>query len=108
MGDIYIRRDIQDSRIFSDHIVYAWWTDLVLMSNHEPTKILVNGSLVDVPTGVVAVNLKNLADRWKVKKGKVSWFLSLLQEDNIAKVDKVSNISFINMRSRYVRICEDV
>lgn len=108
MGDIYIRRDIQESWLFSDYKVYAWWIDLVLLSNHEPTKMLINGSLHDVPTGVVTVNLKNLAERWNVKQGKVTWFLSLLAEDDIAKVDKVGSITFINMRSRYVRICQDV
>ena len=108
MEDVYIRRDIQDSWLFSDHRVFAWWTDLVLMSNHEPTKILINASLYDVPRGVVAVNLQHLADRWRVKKGKVNWFLSLLLEDEIAKINKVSNITFINMESRYVRLCKDV
>lgn len=108
MGDIYIRRDIQDSWLVSDMKVYTWWLDLVVQSNHEPTKILINGSLYEVPVGVVAVSLKTLAERWKVKKGNVSRFLSLLAEDDIATVTKVGGLTFINMLSRYVRIHKDL
>ena len=108
MKDIYIRQDIKDSWLYAEYSLFSRWLDLLMLSWHEPTKILIEGMLISVPQGCVAIRLEELAKKWDIKKGNVSHFLSLLEEDELAKVSRRGKVTIINLESRYVRLHQDI
>lgn len=104
MGDLYLSLEVKESWLYSDYSSFSKWFSLVKLAWHESTKKLINGALYDVPEGSVAIDLKQLSEMWKVKKGDANLFLSMLIEDKLATVTEERGILFINMLSRYVRI----
>lgn len=108
MGDLYLSLEVKGSWLYNDYSFFSRWINLVQLAWHEPTKRLVGGALYDVPEGCVAIELKQLAEMWEIKNADVNLFLSMLIEDKLATVTEECGVLFINMLSRYVRICQDV
>lgn len=66
------------------------WIDLLLMVNHEDKKILFDGGLVECKRGERILSIRQLSERWKWSRGKVTRFLDMLQSDSMIeyKTDK--------------------
>lgn len=65
-----------------------WWMDILMMVNHEPRKVFVNGRLMTIGVGQRLTSLKKLGEMWGVDWRTVSKFLDLLAEDNMIELAK--------------------
>lgn len=65
-----------------------WWMDLIMMVNHEPRKVLVNGNLITIGVGQRLTSIKKLSETWGTTRRTVDRFLSLLEEDKMIEVQK--------------------
>lgn len=89
-GWIKLYRSIRSNWIWANgNERYAkWWMDLIMMVNHEPRKILVNGNLITIGVGQRLTSIKKLSETWGTTRRTVDRFLSLLEEDNMIEVQK--------------------
>ena len=53
------------------------------MVNHQDNKIMLGGDLIEIKRGQRVTSLRQLADRWKWSRTKVSKFLEVLSKDNM-------------------------
>lgn len=65
-----------------------WWMDILMMVNHEPRKVLVNGRLVTIDVGQRLTSVQKLADQWGANRRTVDKFLDLLAEDEMIELRK--------------------
>lgn len=89
-GWIKLYRSIRSNWIWANgNERYAkWWMDLIMMVNHEPRKILVNGNLITIGVGQRLTSIKKLSETWGTTRRTVDRFLSLLEEDKMIEVQK--------------------
>lgn len=89
-GWIKLYRAIRSNWIWANgNERYAkWWMDLIMMVNHEPRKVLVNGNLITIGVGQRLTSIKKLAETWGTTRRTVDRFLSLLAEDDMIEVQK--------------------
>jgi len=59
------------------------WVDLLMLANHKPNKVLLNGTLVEIKRGQLAYSMVSLADRWLWSRQSVMRFISLLKSDSM-------------------------
>lgn len=75
------------------------WVDLILMVNHEDKKILFDGGLTECKRGERILSIRQLGERWKWSRGKVTRFLDTLQGDGmiVYKTDhKKTTLNIVN------------
>jgi hypothetical protein len=75
------------------------WVDLLLLANHEDTKFLHGGQLVDAKRGDVITSEVKLMGRWGWSKTKVRTFLEMLEKDSmiVKKADnKKTTLTLVN------------
>ncbi|WP_461213852.1 DnaD domain protein [Lacticaseibacillus sp. GG6-2] len=65
-----------------------WWMDILMMVNHEPRKVLVNGKLITIGIGERLTSISKLAAGWGASRGTVDRFLGLLVEDEMISLTK--------------------
>ena len=85
-GWISIYRQIQDNWIWKSKEPFdkrSAWIDLLLMVNHDKQKVEFDNGFIEVERGQKITSLKQLADRWKWSRHKVSDFLNLLEQDQM-------------------------
>ncbi|MEB0327256.1 DnaD domain-containing protein [Lacticaseibacillus paracasei] len=89
-GWIKLYRSIRSNWIWANgNERYAkWWMDLIMMVNHEPRKVLVNGNLITIGVGQRLTSIKKLSETWGTTRRTVDRFLSLLEEDKMIEVQK--------------------
>lgn len=89
-GWIKLYRSIHSNWIWANgNERYAkWWMDLIMMVNHEPRKVLVNGNLITIGVGQRLTSIKKLSETWGTTRRTVDRFLSLLEEDKMIEVQK--------------------
>jgi len=85
-GWIKIHRKIREHWIWGDSNYLKWWLDLIMLANHKPVSILINGKLVLIEQGMYHTSLLKLSERWSVNRKTVSAFLNLLQSDSMISV----------------------
>lgn len=90
-GFIKLYREIQDHWIWSDPQKFQWWIDIIMMCNIKDNKMLQGNKLVTIKRGMVHTSEVKLSERWKVSRRTVTNFLSLLQSDNMIKLQKSKN-----------------
>lgn len=101
-GWISVHRKIEDDWLWKDKPFSRGqaWVDLLLMANHEDSKILFNGELIEVKRGQRITSIKKLCDRWGWSNKKVKRFLELLQEDDKIGLEiaprKATTITIVN------------
>lgn len=101
-GWISVHRKIEDDWLWKDKPFSKGqaWVDLLLMVNHEDSKILFNGELIEVKRGQRITSIKKLCDRWGWSNKKVKRFLELLQEDDKIRLEiaprKATTITIVN------------
>ena len=88
-GWICLHRDIQNHWIFSDAERFRAWVDLIMLSNHEDNKFMINDTLITVTRGQLAWSQLSLSNRWKWTRQKTRTFLKLLQNESM--IDTKSN-----------------
>lgn len=67
------------------------WVDLILLVNHEPTKAVVDGQVIEVGIGEYVTSIRRLADRWGRSTKWVMDYLELLRSDNMIKTKVVGH-----------------
>ena len=92
-GWVKIHRSIRESLIWQDKPFAKGqaWTDMILMANHEPAKILTKTGSVELERGEFHTEERKLGDLWGWSRSKVRNFLTFLeQEKMITKIVKKS------------------
>lgn len=87
-GWIKLYRSIQDHWIWDNPVYLKWWLDLILMANHKPNKVLVNGEIETIDIGERLTSEVKLSERWEVDRKTVRKFLSLLEKEGMISVKK--------------------
>ncbi len=87
-GWVKLYRSIQDHWIWDNPVYLKWWLDLILMANHKPNKVLVNGEIETIDIGERLTSEVKLSERWEVDRKTVRKFLSLLEKEGMISVKK--------------------
>lgn len=87
-GWIKIYRSIQDHWIWDNPIYLKWWLDLLLMANHKPNDVLVNGKVETIDVGERLTSEIKLSERWNVDRKTVRRFLNLLEKEQMISLTK--------------------
>lgn len=82
-GYIKIYRDIRDHWIWSDAEAFKAWIDLIMMANHENTKIYFDGKLIPIKRGSFITSVRRLSARWGWGKDKTLRFLRTLEDEGM-------------------------
>ena len=85
-GWIKIYRQIKDNWIWKDKEPFdkrSAWIDLVLSVNHENRKIPFENGFIEIERGQILTSIKQLANKWKWSRHKVSDFLDQLERDTM-------------------------
>ena len=98
-GWICLHRKIRDNWIWKDPVKLKWWLDILLQVNHDGKTVKVNLGLeiVDCRRGQSVMSLRNWAERWNVSKDCARHFLSLLQRDNMIRIENVKKSTRITV-----------
>lgn len=87
-GWIKIYRSIQDHWIWDNPVYLKWWLDLLLMANHKPNDVLVNGKVEKIDVGERLTSEVKLSERWNVDRKTVRRFLNLLEKEQMITLTK--------------------
>jgi gas vesicle protein len=87
-GFIALHRKIRDHWIWEEPQYLKWWIDLLLMVNHKPKKILLNGNPVIIGVGEYHTSETKLSERWYASRKAVDNFLRLLEKDGMITLKK--------------------
>lgn len=98
-GWVSIHRSVLDNFVWRDRPfnMGAAWIDLILMANHEEKKMPLDGHLFIIKRGQTFTSVRSLADRWGWSKVKVSRFLTLLEEDEMVKLERSKNGTLLTL-----------
>lgn len=96
-GWIKLHREIVDHWIWQDPFKLRAWLDLIMLANHKPKKILINGQLVTIDVGQHWTSYEHLATRWGCSKNRVVRFLKLLKDDEMITYKSTPNGTLINV-----------
>jgi len=89
MSWIRIHRKIKDNWIWSDPIRLKWWLDILLTVNHEDSKCLIKGTLIECKRGQSVRSLDTWATTWGVSKKTVFAFFLLLKKDTMLETENL-------------------
>ncbi|MCX7903251.1 MAG: hypothetical protein N2486_01960 [Caloramator sp.] len=109
-GWIKLYRKIQDHYLYNEKPfdkMHAW-LDLLLMANHQDSKVLLGNELIEVKRGSLITSIRKLCDRWGWSNNKVVHFLELLKNDKMIefKTDKKATLISIENYSIYQDVCD--
>lgn len=85
-GWIALYRQIRDSWIWKNNEPFdkrSAWIDLLLTVNHKSKKIPFENDFIEIERGQTLTSIKQLAERWKWSRHKVSDFLNQLEQDTM-------------------------
>jgi len=86
-GWIKLHRKLWDSWIWKDARL-RWWLDLLLLANHKPNTVMVNGRRMRIDVGEHLTSEVKLAARWEVDRKRVRRFFRDLEADGMISLDK--------------------
>ncbi|MCU6603787.1 Replication protein O [Peribacillus frigoritolerans] len=84
----------EEERVFSK---FEAWIDILLMVNHEPKKILFDGDFIEVQKGQRITSIRQLGEKWKWSRTKVSDFIKLLEQDGMITTVKDSRKTLLTV-----------
>lgn len=89
-GWIRVHRSLTEHWLHEDKPFgqFGAWVDLLLMANHEARKMPIEGQIIVVQRGQMFTSVRSLATRWGWSKVKVSRFLTLLENDEMVKLER--------------------
>ncbi|MGG5376006.1 hypothetical protein IGI57_002513 [Enterococcus sp. DIV0213j] len=85
-GWVAVHRSIRDHWLYQEKRVfskYEAWLDLVMDANHKRNKFVFDGNLVEVERGQKITSIRQLSERWRWSRTKVTDFLILLEKDGM-------------------------
>lgn len=100
IGWIRLHRQITDCWVWDDDEPYTKaqaWIYLLMIVNHTEVKTYFDGDIITVNTGQRITSIRKLADKFKWSRTKVTHFLSLLEQDNMVKVESDSKKTLITV-----------
>ena len=100
-GWICLYRQIQECWVWTDKPFSKGqaWIDLLLLANHRPKKISIDGIPVTIERGQFHTSTVKLADRWGWDRRKVSRFLDVLEGDSMLTQRRTSNGTTISLEN---------
>lgn len=89
-GWISIHRSITENWIWEEKPFDRGraWIDLLMMVNHTDTKIMFDGSLVEVKRGQRITSIRKLSERWGWSTTKTTKFLTMLEDEQMITLKK--------------------
>lgn len=88
-GWIKVYRQIKDHWLWRSERRLKWWLDILLTVNHEDSRILIKGQLIDCKRGQSVRSLETWAKDWGVTKKTVKEFFELLQKDSMLVYESI-------------------
>lgn len=85
-GWVAIHRSIRDHWLYQEKRVfskYEAWLDLLMDANHQKNKFVFDGKLVEVERGQRITSIRQLSEKWRWSRTKVTDFLDLLEKDGM-------------------------
>ncbi len=85
-GWINIHRQIKENWIWKSEEPFdkrSAWIDLLLTVNHKNKKIPFENGFIEIERGQTLTSIKQLSERWKWSRHKVSDFLDQLERDTM-------------------------
>ena len=85
-GWINIHRQIKENWIWKSEEPFdkrSAWIDLLLTVNHKNKRIPFENGFIEIERGQTLTSIKQLAERWKWSRHKVSDFLDQLEQDTM-------------------------
>ena len=85
-GWISLYRQIKESWIWKDKEPFdkrSAWIDLLLIVNYKDQKIPFENGFIEIEKGQTLTSIKQLAEKWKWSRHKVSDFLDRLEQDTM-------------------------
>ena len=85
-GWINIHRQIKENWIWKSEEPFdkrSAWIDLLLTVNHKNKRIPFENGFIEIERGQTLTSIKQLAERWKWSRHKVSDFLDQLERDTM-------------------------
>lgn len=113
MSWIKIHRKIKDNWIWTDPIRLKWWLDILLTVNHEDSKCLIKGTLIDCKRGQSVRSLDTWATTWGVSKKTVFAFFLLLKKDtmleteNLKVTTRITVLNYDSYNQQKTKISDD-
>lgn len=101
-GWISIHRQIKENWIWKDNEPFdkrSAWIDLLLTVNHKSKKIPFENDFIEIERGQTLTSIKQLSERWKWSRHKVSDFLDRLERDTMivqVRDTKKTLVSIVN------------
>lgn len=101
-GWISLYRQIKENWIWKDKEPFdkrSAWIDLLLSANYKNKKIPFENGFIEIEKGQTLTSIKQLAERWKWSRHKVSDFLNRLEQDTMivqVRDTKKTLVSIVN------------
>lgn len=94
-----IHRSVQENFLWDDKPFAKGqaWIDLILLANHEDTKQLYQGKIVEFKRGTVNRSILSLAERWGWDRKKVRRFLKILELEKMATINATRHRTTITL-----------
>ena len=89
-GWVKLHRKSLDHWLYNEsrpHTRREAWEDILLLANHENTKVMIEGELIECKTGQSVMSLKSWAKQFKWTIQQVRTFFSLLQKDEMLHIE---------------------
>lgn len=100
MSFIRIQRKLFKHWIWSEDRVFSKaeaWIDMIRLAAYEPKRVLILGSLVNVPKGGIVSSERFFSIRWKWSRTKVRHFIDLLEQDGMVSRQKDQGNSIVTL-----------
>ena len=110
-GWISLYRQIKESWIWKDKEPFdkrSAWIDLLLTVNYKNKKIPYENGFIEIEKGQTLTSIKQLAEKWKWSRHKVSDFLDRLEQDTMivqVRDTRKTLVSIVNY-SKYQDVIE--
>lgn len=110
-GWISLYRQIKESWIWKDKEPFdkrSAWIDLLLTVNYKNKKIPFENGFIEIEKGQTLTSIKQLSEKWKWSRHKVSDFLDRLEQDTMiiqVRDTRKTLISIVNY-SKYQDVIE--
>ena len=99
-GYILLHRQIQDHWIWTSNDKFddrSAWIDLLLMVNHDDSKVPFNKGYITVKRGQHLTSQVKLASRWHWTRDRVKRFLKRLENDEMIVTDTTRNNTLVTI-----------
>lgn len=82
-GWIKLHRRVLDHWVSTDPVAFFLWAQLLLMSNHDSAKFVIDGQLIECSRGSTVTSIRKLAEKAGVSRHKVSLILKMFEKEQM-------------------------